>query len=244
MAALFESSLAAALADLGEYDDAVLHARKVVKLTSEEEHVRARCRLAEILARAGKFNEAIVECQDTMKEFPQAKRVRTARYTLSNVYSLKGEHDKSEEQLRLVLETDPDEPLANNNLGYQMADRNIHLEEAERLIRRAIAVDRIVRKDVGESEENAAYLDSLGWVLFRRGKLAEARVWLEKASSLPDEADQPTVWDHLGDVYAKLELTGKAKAAWTKALKLSDGAGIRKSDSRRTEIEKKLKTAE
>ena len=49
--------------------------------------------------------------------------------------------------------------------------------------------------------DNAAYVDSLGWVLFRRGKIKEARAELEKASRLPDGAHDPVVWDHLGDVY-------------------------------------------
>ena len=61
---------------------------------------------------------------------------------------------------------------------------------------------------------------------------------------MPDGADDPTVWDHLGDVYAKSDLPAKAKDAWTKAAKLYDVAGRRKSDTRRTEVEKKLKTVE
>ena len=123
-----------------------------------------------------------------------------------------------------------------------MADRNVNLDEAERLIRRAIEVDRLTRRGADDEGENAAYLDSLGWVLFRRGQFADAREWLEKAAALPDGADDPTVWDHLGDVYAKLDLQGKANEAWQKSLKLHDAGPQRKGDTRRAEVEKKLKT--
>jgi tetratricopeptide (TPR) repeat protein len=239
-----EPALAEALAALGKFDEALAHIDKAIKVTSDTFQVRDRCLKAHILAQAGRYSEAVRECEETLKKFTASAQVRTTRYMLSNVYSLQGDHDKSEEQLRLILEVSPDEPLANNNLGYQMADRNINLDEAERLIRRAVEVDRSVRKEVEAEGENAAYLDSLGWVLFRRGKLDEAREWLEKATALPDGADDPAVWDHLGDVLAKLELPAKAKEAWQTALKLYDTGARRKADARRAEVEKKLKTVE
>lgn len=238
---LFEASLAAALSELGQDEEALAHADKAIQLTSEDSKVRQRQHKAAILAQAGRYDEAVRECQDTMKEFPQAARVKSVRYTLSNVYSLKGDHAKSEEQLRMILEDDPDSALANNNLGYQLAERNVNLEEAERLIRRALEADKGARKEVGEEGENAAYLDSLGWVLFRQGKADEARDWLEKAAALPDGADDPTVWDHLGDVYAKLGQAGKAREVWAKSLKLYDAGVRRKSDGKRAEVAKKLK---
>src|SRR5262245_22501031 len=243
-AVLFESSLASALADQGKYDDALAHADTAIKMTSEEPKVRMRCERASILARAERYTDAVRECEETIEEFPRPAMVRSVRYALSNVHSLKGDHAKSEEQLRLILEADPDAHLANNNLGYQLADRNLNLDEAERLIRRAIDTERALRKDVGEEGDNAAYVDSMGWVLFRKGQLAEAREWLEKAAALPDGADDPTVWDHLGDVYVKLDLPAKAKQAWQTSLKLYETSYRKKRDTRPAEVERKLKTVE
>lgn len=239
---LFEANLANALKELGQLDEALPHALRAIEVSEEQTKVASRITKAEILAAAGRFDEAVRECEDTLKEFPQLIHVHKVRYTLSNVYSLKGDHAKSEEQLRLILESDPDAPLANNNLGYQMADRNINLDEAEQLIRRAIEAERLARKDVEDEGEKAAYVDSLGWVLFRRGKLAEAREWLEKAVALPDGADDPTVWDHLGDVYAKLDLPAKASDAWRTALKLYKDDPRKTSVAKRAEVEKKLKS--
>jgi tetratricopeptide (TPR) repeat protein len=244
MERLLRPQLAASLAALGRYDEAIEQADLAVKLGSDNYQVVQRCRKSEILAAAGRYAEAVELCEQTLKKFTGAAQVMTVRQSLSNVYSLKGDHARSEEQLRLVLEMDPDQALANNNLGYQMADRNANLEEAERLIRRAIELERSARKQAEEDGDNAAYLDSLGWVLFRRGKPAEAREWLDKAAALPDGVDDPAVWDHLGDVLAKLDQPAKAKEAWQKAVKLYESGGRRQSDSRKAEVEKKLKTVD
>ena len=70
---------------------------------------------------------------------------------------------------------------------------------------------------VDSEHDNAAYIDSLGWVLFRRGKLDEARVQLELATTLAEGIGDPTVWDHLGDVYFRLQRTVDARSAWEKS---------------------------
>ena len=173
--------------------------------------------------------------------------VRNIRVTLSTVYLAAHQDDESEKELQSILDADPNDALANNNLGYQWAERSKNLEEAEKLIRKALELDR---KEGGGGllgpdgdRDNAAYLDSLGWVLFRRGKLDAAREQLERATALPDGADDPTVWDHLGDVYFRLEEKGKARDAWKKALGLFD-VGRRRLDDRKKDVEKKLKLLE
>ena len=70
------------------------------------------------------------------------------------------------------------------------ADREMHLDEALELIARAVSLD----------PENSAYLDSLGWVHFRRGDLAEAERWLRRAVALGDDVGDGTIHCHLGEV--------------------------------------------
>jgi Flp pilus assembly protein TadD len=144
-----------------------------------------------------------------------------------------------------MLEDDPDSAAACNDLGYHLADQGRNLAEAERLIRHAIAVDRIERRKSGSAEgENAAYIDSLGWVLFRQGKLTDAKAQLEKAAALASGSVDPTVWDHLGDVLFRLGEKAKAKAAWEKARELYDADGRISSrgrrDGRLDEVKRKL----
>jgi tetratricopeptide (TPR) repeat protein len=196
------------------------------------------------LSWCGKHDKALAECQALLKEYNQGGDLREVRATLSTVYAAMGKYDPADRQLLLILENDPLDATANNDLGYGWADRNKNLDEAERMIRKAIDLDR--RQGVvptgGKEEDNAAYVDSLGWVLFRKGKLDEALKELERASKLPTGDDDPVVWDHLGDVYFRLKETAKAVAAWKKALALYDARTRRPQPDRCKEIQEKIQS--
>ena len=79
----------------------------------------------------------------------------------------------------------------------------------------------MIRKALRAEPENGAYLDSLGWVLFKLGKLEDAVAPLEKATKMNMGSDA-TVWDHLGDVLLKLMRTEKAIEAWQTAIQHSE----------------------
>jgi Flp pilus assembly protein TadD len=85
-----------------------------------------------------------------------------------------------------------------------------NLEQAEEMIRKAVAAE----------PENPHYLDSMGWVLYKRGKFEQAVEWLEKAAKLA--AAEHTTWDHLGDAYHGLRQRDKSVEAWQKALELAE----------------------
>src|SRR5262249_32859823 len=124
-----------------------------------------------------------------------------------------------------------------------------NLEEAERLIRRALELDRLQKRAGGtikeeDIEDNAAFLDSLGWVLFRRGQVDAARGYLEKAADLLDGEDDPVVWDHMGDVYFKQADRTRARAAWKKSLVLYETDRRRRADDHYKELKRKLENLE
>jgi len=98
---------------------------------------------------------------------------------------------------------------ACNYLGYMWADRNENLDEAEKLIRRALKLD----------PGNGSYLDSLGWVLFRKGQYEEALTHLLSAAAALETPD-PIVWDHIGDTYEKLGKIAEAVLYWQRALQI------------------------
>ena len=88
-----------------------------------------------------------------------------------------------------------------------LADRNTRLEEARDLIRKALDIE----------PDNGAYLDSLGWVNYRLNKLDEAEVNLRQ--SIERIHGDPTVYDHLGDVYLKQGKVKDAIAQWQLSIK-------------------------
>ena len=140
---------------------------------------------------------------------------------------------------------DADDAGACNDLGYHLADQGRNLDEAERLVRHALMLDRIERRKSGSPEpESAAYRDSLGWVLFRRGKLPEARAELEAALALPEGASDPVAWDHLGDVLFRSGDKAGAREKWAKARALYEADARLSSQGRRDgrldEVKRKL----
>lgn len=111
------------------------------------------------------------------------------------------------ESLELAYRMNPLDVNACNSLGYSWADAGVRLDEAEELIRYAVA----------QNPRNYAYLDSMGWVLYKRGDFAGARYWLELARGADEEAD-PVILDHLGDTCWRLGETARATADWQAAV--------------------------
>ncbi len=236
-----------ALLNTGEYAKALEQSELAVPIAASDERNYLLFRLlkAQALSLADKPGAAVSECQALLKEYNQPDSVRRIRNVLSNVYSQMKDYPRSEEQLELILKADPSDATASNDLGYLWADQNRKLPEAERLIRRALELDR-EEKQRGQGvsataiEQNASYLDSLGWVLFRRGKLKEAGALLEEAIKLSRGDEDPVIWDHLGDVYSRLNQVEQAQTAWKKSLKLYEMEKRRKLDDHYKELKRKL----
>lgn len=243
---LFHLDMALAQLGLGHGKEAIEAANAAVDAASDKERLACRRSRAWMLSQLDRVKEAETECLELLKEYKGDDEIRSIRLALASIYSEAKQHEKSEEQLLMVLDVDPLDAHALNDLGYQWADRNHKLAEAERMIRKAIELDRQQRgnKDALGLEverDNAAYVDSLGWVLYRRGRFKEASVELEKATQLPDGGRDPVVWDHLGDAYRSLKDKKKAAEAYRKALRLFEERHRVRREERAREIETKLK---
>lgn len=107
--------------------------------------------------------------------------------------------------LEKAIELNPDNAIALNYLGYSYADRNMKLDEAETLVKKALSID----------PGNGAFRDSLGWVYYRKGQYNEAQKELHAAT---DKNDDPVIWEHMGDVCIKLESAADAWDCYQKAL--------------------------
>ncbi len=161
---------------------------------------------------AANYDKAIELFEKLIADFKQLPAlVKNARSSLSNIYVLTGNIKKGEEILEEMYQQDKNDAGINNDLGYLYADQGKKLEEAESMIRKAVK----------SAPDNSAYLDSLAWVLYKRGKFAEALTQMEKAlemSKAKQNASDATLWDHLGDIQEQLKNIDQAVVAWQKAL--------------------------
>ena len=156
------------------------------------------------------YKKAVELYEAFLQKYPNSEPfARQSKFSLSAIYVQLGEVTKGARILERFLEEHPEDPGVNNDLGYLYADQGIHLEKAKTMIAKAVKAE----------PENAAYLDSMGWVLFKLGETKEAIVHLKKASTL-ERGEDPTIWDHLGDCHQKLKEGDEAKKSWTKALEL------------------------
>ncbi len=133
-------------------------------------------------------------------------------------------YDSAEQFFHQVLDIDPNNAMTLNYLGYMLADKGSRLPEALKLIRKAVEIDPM----------NGAYLDSLGWTYFKMGQYELAEENLRQAADR-DQTD-PTVHDHLGDLYEKTGRVRLAAAQWE--LSLAEFAKSAPADVEPTEVTK------
>ena len=107
---------------------------------------------------------------------------------------------------RDALKIQPESAPVLNYLGYMNADRGVHLDEAHSMIEKAVSLD----------PENGAYLDSLGWSLYRLNRLDEAEQTLRRA--LERDGNNAVMLDHLADTLERRGRLSEALGLWNKAL--------------------------
>ena len=204
----------------GKLDEAIAVYRAMLedigRGPSSEESRKGRL---EILVQIAQAYEKGKRWSEMAKALDESEKVASSNAEKASILFMRGamlerqkQFDASEKQFRKVLDLDPKHADALNYLGYMLADRNVRLDDAAQLIKKALDLQA----------EFGAFLDSMGWVCFRQGKYSEAQGLLERAlEHMPD----PTVYDHLGDVYAKMGRTKEAIAQWQASLKEAQKPG-------------------
>ncbi len=207
--------------DLSErLDEALQQMELAIAASDQDDSVSLEVYHAGLKQRSGDF-EGAVELMSTLVESDPGNP--NLLYDLGVVYGEAGDEERALEFMKQVIELDPAHASGLNYLGYTWAERGIHLSEAEQLVRRAVEL----RSDDGY------VIDSLGWVLYKRGlaELAEGRVTesrrslresvetLERAIELIDP-DDPLITRHLADAYRAVFRLDDALAAYRRALQL------------------------
>ncbi len=186
---------------LGEPERAIEH---LAQFAREAPRLDADLSIAsgEMLARRGEQERALALYDSVLERHPGHRGARFARAFLLDTMD---RVDEAIEELRRLLHETPNDPIALNALGYTLADRTARYREAHRLIRKAFELD----------PENPAIIDSMGWVLFRRGNPDAALGHLQRAYELlPD----PEVAAHLAEVLWTLGRNEEAQAILRDAL--------------------------
>ena len=201
------------LADAGKVDPAVAEVKKFLGPGSDTAGKGAKAdrgyytTLAQIYDKGHKFDEE-AKALDAAEKLSESNREKTLIWASRGaMYEKMKKIDASETEFRKILQADPENAQALNYLGYILADRGVRLNEALQMITKA------VEQDPG----NGAYLDSLGWVYYKLGRLPEAEENIRKA--LETQPRDATVRDHLGDVLLKESKVREAMAQWEISLK-------------------------
>ena len=141
-------------------------------------------------------------------KFPDSEKIN---FNLAIVYDKLKDYDDAIKIFMKVMQVNPKNAEAYNYVGYTYADKGEKLDEAYDLVQKALKLDA----------NNGFFRDSLGWVYFKQGKYKEALAELLKATQ-DIEAEEgkgdTVIYEHIGDTYARMNDTAKAKDYYTKAL--------------------------
>ena len=222
--------LASQLADTGQADTAIEQVKALLKGNADDREVYVA--LSQMYTRLKRWNEAeqAISKAEQLSTKPEDKTY--AVFVKGSVYEREKKYEQAEEAFKQVLNSDPQNAVALNYLGYMLADRGVRLDEALNYVKKAIDLD----------PANGAYLDSLGWAYYKLGKYDLAEQNLSKA--VQRTPNDPTVQDHLGDVYQKVGRLKQAAAHWERALNeynRSVAADVEPSEV--AKVQKKLESA-
>jgi tetratricopeptide (TPR) repeat protein len=192
------------IADAGQVEQGLTLAKAQLTNTSDDLEVHEN--LAEMYIRLKRYDEATAEIEkaDALAKKPTEKWY--IAFLRGDQFDHQKKYDEAEAQFRKALEIDPKNAMVLNYLGYMLADNGTKLQDAMKLIQQAIVLD----------PQNGAYLDSLGWVQFKLGQYPEAETNLRKANERMN--NDPTVHDHLGEVYEKTGNLKMAVAQWERSM--------------------------
>lgn len=194
---------ASILARQGRIDEARALLQKLPAATDAERRMRL---LAEVqLLRDHKRYQEAYDAQSKLAAL--APEDDDVLYELAMLAEKTGKPERMESLLRNIIARDPRNHHAYNALGYSLADRGERLPEARELILKALEL----------APGDPFITDSLGWVEYRMGNLAEARKWLQQAFEKRSDAE---IAAHLGEVLWKSGERDQALSVWRKGLEI------------------------
>jgi tetratricopeptide (TPR) repeat protein len=221
---------ASQLADAGDPEAGLQQVKSLLKGTADDREVYVA--LSQMYSRLKRWTEAEQALDKAEQLSNNEEDKEYVNFLRGADYERQKKYDQAEDMFRKVLVANPQNATALNYLGYMLADRGVKLDEALNFIKKAVDLD----------PANGAYLDSLGWAYFKLGRYELAEDSLIKASQRI--GTDPTVQDHLGDLYQKTGRLKLAAAHWERALQEWNKTVSAEVDSSEVaKVQKKLESA-
>ena len=218
------------LAEMGQPDQGISDVKALLKGTPEDREVYIS--LAQIYSRLKQWPESESALDQAHKLSTRDEDRQYVEFLQGAAYERQKKYDQAEDVFRKVLANDPQNAAVLNYLGYMLADRGQKLDEALIMIRKAVELE----------PASGAYLDSLGWAYFKLGKYDLAEDNLNKAAQ--HMGTDPTVQEHLGDLYQKTGRLRLAAAHWERSLdEWNKTIGPEVDTENVAKIQKKLESA-
>lgn len=207
---------------------------------------------ARVVAEAGRPEESLAILAKLREKLLGLEDRRNAALTSFYILDKLKRLAEADKELEALLQIDPNDAQVCNALSYSWSERNMRLDEAERLIRRCLKNEeeeqRQGKRDTGDRtgwspHPSASYVDTLGWVFYRQGKLDQALRELDRALALPG-GDDPEIWEHRGDILNALNRRVEAISSWRRALVQLETIPHHSKASRRNILVEKLRPGE
>jgi len=171
-----------------------------------------------------KYEIAVKALEEGLKYIQNANPLKIQFYTLiGSGYRSMGSHKKSDEAMEMALEIDSENTIALNNYAYYLSERGRRLRKALKMSGKCIKTEPL----------NAIYLDTYGWILFKMGKIDEAKAYLEKGMNNAGVNDAE-ITEHYGDILYRMKEYVRAVESWEDAIILG---------GEKVKIEKKIDEA-
>ncbi len=188
---------------LKQSPEAITHLTKAVTINPKQPE--AHIVLGLTYVQNDQFDEAARALEEGIGQNPKNADLH---FNLGTVYDKLNRFDDVVRVMETAIMLDPHHADALNYLGYSYAERGVKIDQALSLTKRAVTL----------KPNNGYYIDSLAWALFKSGSFTEALTEIKRAVSLA--GDDPVLFEHLGDIYAKQQNLTDARESWLRALEL------------------------
>ena len=198
------NNLGLALMRQQKFDEATTAFKKQLEINPQDRFVHPN--LGRLYLQTNEYEKAIAELEIAVQATPDDA---TINENLGHAYAKANQAEKAVKALERAVELSPVSSM-QNDVAYEMAEMNVHLDRAESLVRSAIAtlsaqssatdLSALSNADTSRMCSLAAYWDTLGWIKFQAGDIQQAEKFINAAWGL---CEYPAIGEHLGQIYEK-----------------------------------------